>query len=303
MYYKYRNADTRTENILIEKEIWLSKPDQLNDPFECNLTEFLDVEIKKHQDQIKLNQLQGFIFNTKFLKMPFPNVERKHMKSIFKKIQKNKGNVEKQHRIVDSFLKEIGGVGFSNSNGQLEHTKQLFDNLGVFSLSETPLNQLMWAHYANSHSGLALGFKPVPESDLANPDYFQPVEYVEVLPDIDLNQGLMNGLNYIKDNTGAIKSIPFVQINDPQIQKILFTKTADWTYEKEWRYLRNRSGMHPFPGELKEIIFGMKCPQEVRKKFINLCLNNFSHEIIFFEVIADKNIKGQIMLNPLQIDK
>lgn len=304
MYYKYRNADTRTENILIEKEIWLSKPEKLNDSFECNLTEFLDIEIERHINKIKKYQLMGFIHNASNCytnKEPFYDLRGRAIKSLLNKIKKHKNNLEKQHKIANDFMINIGAIGFSNPTGQLKSAKNLFENLGVFSLTENPLNIQMWAHYANNQSGLALGFKPVPDSDLANPNFFQPVEYADILPDIELDKGLMNGLHYIKENNGTIKSVPFVQIKDSQIQKILFTKTTDWSHEKEWRYLRNKYGKYPFPGELKEVIFGIRCPQEVRNKFINLCLKNFSNEINFFEVIPDIKQKGQIMLNVILV--
>ncbi|MEJ8827109.1 DUF2971 domain-containing protein [Variovorax humicola] len=40
-------------------------------------------------------------------------------------------------------------------------------NVGVLSLTEDPINELMWAHYANSHSGFAVGL------DMSN-EFFQP---------------------------------------------------------------------------------------------------------------------------------
>src|SRR6266540_4759411 len=41
---------------------------------------------------------------------------------------------------------------------------QFIDQCGVFCVSHTPYDELMWAHYGDSHQGVAIGFAVKPEN-------------------------------------------------------------------------------------------------------------------------------------------
>ena len=98
-----------------------------------------------------------------------------------------------------------------------ERLYQLYNHVGILSLSEAPDNLLMWTHYAEEHTGFAREFdgshdffkgdKPV--FGFAKPE---PVEYSS--------------------------ERPRMQINDPNMSAIFFTKGIPWKYEREWRYLK-----------------------------------------------------------------
>ena len=84
---------------------------------------------------------------------------------------------------------------------------------GIISFSRNWHQPLMWAHYADSHEGLALGFE-VPDSLLFK------INYVEnrIMPenDVDVSKSSMEGL----------------------IHKLLRTKHKEWSYEDEYRVVR-----------------------------------------------------------------
>ena len=40
--YKYRDVGEYTEKIFTDKTVWLSKPENLNDPFECSIANFTE---------------------------------------------------------------------------------------------------------------------------------------------------------------------------------------------------------------------------------------------------------------------
>jgi len=115
---------------------------------------------------------------------------------------------------------------------------KMMEAVGVCSLSETRDNLLMWAHYADAHAGLCLGFETLlPAIDFASA--FQ-VQYSEDRPVINLI-----------DRTGG----------RDLIDKLLLTKSSHWAYEKEWRMLDHRIGdrFRPFPpAALKEVILGAR---------------------------------------------
>lgn len=90
--------------------------------------------------------------------------------------------------------------------------------LGILSLSEDPANILMWSHYASQHFGVVVEFddkhpwfnqKTTPTDDLR---YLVQVSYVE----------------HPHPRT-------WKQVNGTDM---LYTKTAAWAYEREWRMIR-----------------------------------------------------------------
>jgi hypothetical protein len=99
--------------------------------------------------------------------------------------------------------------------------QQIFDilnkNVGLLSLSETSEHQLMWAHYAESHSGFVLGFNeshPFFNSRRSEHDecyHLRRVVYSDVAP---------------ARTMATIDS-----------DALFVTKAPHWAYEREWRML------------------------------------------------------------------
>ncbi len=76
---------------------------------------------------------------------------------------------------------------------------------GVLCFSERKDDLLQWAHYADRHKGICLGF------DVAEDEKFGPVKYRR-------------------------ERLPFPQKLDQKfMRKLLSTKSVHWRYEKEWR--------------------------------------------------------------------
>jgi Protein of unknown function (DUF2971) len=91
------------------------------------------------------------------------------------------------------------------------------DNLGIFCLTEEPLNLLMWAHYGEHHRGVVVEFDEThpffdrrkgPTDDLR---HFRKVEYNDMRPSIFLSR------------SDAIQ--------------VFYTKSREWEYEREWRLI------------------------------------------------------------------
>ncbi|MFM5754127.1 DUF2971 domain-containing protein [Aeromonas veronii] len=96
---------------------------------------------------------------------------------------------------------------------------------GIVSLSETSRNLLMWAHYADEHRGICIGYKD---------DFLDSME-----KPIDTNHGghfkptrvMYDTIRYYKESDNK-KGLP-----EPSelCFKILTNKSDDWIYEKEHR--------------------------------------------------------------------
>ena len=88
--------------------------------------------------------------------------------------------------------------------------------IGVMCLAEPIDSILMWSHYAQGHTGLALGF------DSDHPFFHQS------LADTPSEWGRLWPVNYSDDR-------PVVNLMDLRDFRILLTKSAAWTYEREHR--------------------------------------------------------------------
>ena len=100
---------------------------------------------------------------------------------------------------------------------------QLSKIVGILSLSDTSDNLLMWAHYAERHTGFVLmldGSHDFFKGDNSFSRFVKPesVKYYSERPPIIFG----------KDN----------------LLKIFLSKSSDWKYEKEWRYLKNLTDAH-----------------------------------------------------------
>ncbi|MFM5578539.1 DUF2971 domain-containing protein [Aeromonas veronii] len=106
------------------------------------------------------------------------------------------------------------------------------NHCGIVSLSETPRNLLMWAHYGKQHKGICIGYKEnlldIPscnnEADITEeiPYFYKPVKI-----DYDSTRLAPNETKILKyENKSIIYNI---------LAHILTTKSDEWVYEKEHR--------------------------------------------------------------------
>lgn len=110
---------------------------------------------------------------------------------------------------------------------------------GVFSLAEDPKNILMWSHYANEHKGVCVELERNIDEDLGNDKRCRPVKYLKKYPQPSI-EDILKGEHVLTE-------------------KVAYTKSVDWAYEKEWRVRRDKGDcLHPLPGPVKSIILGAK---------------------------------------------
>jgi hypothetical protein len=115
--------------------------------------------------------------------------------------------------------------------------------MGVFCLSETVDNVLMWSHYSANHYGIALQF----DFQQGNAEELLPiwkVDYQSVRP-------------VIADMHVAIQERPLADT--------LATKADFWRYEKEWRVMKADKARTILPFDrsiITGIVLGAKCTTE-----------------------------------------
>jgi hypothetical protein len=119
---------------------------------------------------------------------------------------------------------------------------------GLICFSDNWRSPVMWAHYANKHSGVCLGFD-IPDNGpdpLAGPVVYNP-------------QRLQFVLDQRKNLFG---------IDEEFLRALLYTKSQEWAYEREWRSMADLKAKDPTTGfyyvefgpqlQLREVILGAR---------------------------------------------
>jgi hypothetical protein len=279
--YKYRSDSEYTEKIFTDKRIWLSNAAGLNDPFECTITEIAKDWIEQEIKSLKTAHMEGFIHgaltsmkNSEF----FYDLNPKQTKEFLNKFKLK--DFDAKYRTVREFIQRKTGKEISNPETTYANLDKQLNEVGIFSLTELDTNELMWAHYADSSKGISIGFERSAGSKLTNDEHCLKVTYSNDRPDFT-GQGIKLEVSFYLTGPNTQK----ISFSDETFRKAVSTKNTIWEYEKEWRYIEIQSGSYPFPGKLKEIIFGVKCPKSVRQKYIDLVKNNFDTSVDFYEIV------------------
>ncbi len=215
--YKYRSLDginkQRAERIFTHSELYFPTPLQFNDPFDCGINlsfEGTREEWCSYVDRIFSEQATG-LSPAKRLML------RRRLK---------------RARPIDGLSEQ--------------YIAEMMVKLGIFSLSETPVDILMWSHYADSHRGICIGFYSGPKDQFFR--IFQAVQYQEDYPTTRVYDDVMQ-----------------------RMEAMLLTKSNHWGYEREYRIIDHEHGpgKKHFPSELLAcVILGSKIKEPDRSDVI-----------------------------------
>ncbi|MEJ2671534.1 MAG: DUF2971 domain-containing protein [Deltaproteobacteria bacterium] len=144
--YRYRSLESpengskesrELERIFTSREIWMPKPSDFNDPFEC---------------QPKLILGLGRLGISSYLR----KLENRRLSYTDETTRKR-------------LLKEAKEKLYSDPHGVAKNSyEQFLHNTGLYCLSEKNDDILMWSHYASGHRGLCLEFDPAIDAQFAN---------------------------------------------------------------------------------------------------------------------------------------
>lgn len=121
---------------------------------------------------------------------------------------------------------------------------------GVYSLSTSAIDEILWAHYADSHRGFCLEFEleELLAYKLENQGVFE-VKYQNDVPMVNLRDFLN------MENPNA-----------PLLQKFIGTKSKRWEYEREIRVVTGQVGAFEYDYRaLKAIHFGARSSPYLRR--------------------------------------
>lgn len=267
--YKYLSPENALR-VIRSRKLRFTPPSQLNDPFEFRpFYESLN-EAPNVQEQLTDQNIREILdeqLGTEFRKAAMD----------YEKFLPD-GFVDRFLDTTASMAKQITPILNDQFTGFIGST--MYENLdrlvGVLCLTEENDNALMWAHYAESHKGVALGFN-------AEESYFER----RINEQDDFRH--LERVTYKEQPT-----VQFATLEDGR--EILYTKNLDWEYEKEWRMVMplekadevidaGNFQIHLFeypPKALRQVIFGCRIPEDFKEQVLsNLNEEHFEHVLKF----------------------
>lgn len=238
--YKYRVwGDPYHQRLLTHKEVFLASPANLNDPFDASLPFRYDPSEMTPANITKKLLEQG--------RDIWPEISEEELHS-------------------RAFREQSSGKFESDAYWKDEHERskgELHNKIGLLSLTTNTNNQLMWAHYANSHKGFCVGINSKILFDSVGGTIGR-VSYREDFPFMPL---FPEGLDSIKT-----------------MVEMLNTKSPDWSYEDEYRLSRSGASNRPFElphDAITEVILGCRMSMQDREEIIKTLDEELPHIRIF----------------------
>ena len=212
IFYKYVTAE-RTD-ILQNRLIRFTQSKLLNDPFEArpNFHATKEGFAREFANAIRQDSRTW----EECRRETQTNLDRQ---AFADRLEENPDNAAQLYRDLgwEPPLSELLGKSY----GLPERLYELYNRVGILSLSETPDNRLMWAHYTGDHTGFILMLD-------GSHDFFKGD---------DLSPKIAKGFAKPEPVQYRLER-PQTPIEDPP-REILLIKDSDWKYEKEWRYLKH----------------------------------------------------------------
>ena len=132
--YKYRTwSNENHKRILLNNEVFLSPPNDFNDPFDCR--------IPTNYHLLEENEMEDYI--TQLIKKHKPSLTTES------EIDSEKEYLRLKFANRDKLQKDNEVIEFEGFN----------ERVGVLSLSARWDSILMWSHYSENHKGFCIGFK------------------------------------------------------------------------------------------------------------------------------------------------
>ena len=272
--YKYLDAEGALKTI-DGCSVKCTSPYAFNDPYDTTTELRLGFDIADLPDIIA-KQIEDFVFSDAPQTIEAPT----DLGLAILSLRKIGPGLVKGLRL-DSSAPSVAAV-LNDMIQQLESDKKSWRDFlrtwRIFCLSKRNDNLLLWAHYADSHRGVVIGFKCVPEEDSCF-CVAEPVRYLSEIP------VMATPAEWFRDVTGI------QQIDIPsRLLDLTLAKSDEWKYEEEFRYVL--PALNPVsnpnydiraisPSEVHSVYFGCRIDSLVRSKLMDKLKGNYPHVRIF----------------------
>lgn len=251
---------------------------------ECSIQEIAKASIDEFCRIEKEEQLQGFIFAYTFAPgdrfmwgLPKSRIQR-----VLDEIRKAKKFRDK-YKVYSEFIKWRTGNYPSSPRAKYTKVGEMLSNVGILSLSQKCQEELMWSHYADGGRGIAIGFAVSEGESLTATSACMPVNYSDEI--VVMKDRLKTVLKFTYDEAGKQKFYQTPAFDDPFLLSVVTTKNTCWEYEQEWRCVEKTAGLRVVDKPIAEIVFGPKCPQGVREKYMALVNEHCKEPVSFYEIM------------------
>ncbi|MEL1249911.1 DUF2971 domain-containing protein [Aurantiacibacter gilvus] len=232
------------ENAVLHHRLYWQSPLAFNDPLDCNPVYYFGDNPKERREYIK-------------------GAVGRHLKGVPRHFR------TKRRREILTTDPEVF------ARRQKDSWQEFMIESAVTCFSQTSTNELMWAHYADSHRGVCLEFD---NSEIGEGWCPFPVRYSEERPRINLTN-----------------------INETEtFQQSVLLKSDAWAYEQEYRLIewRRPPGWREFDeSRLKAIILGARVNEDDRNFVRDLVARKTN--IVLREIQIDE---GHFRLNVVDLD-
>lgn len=232
--YKYReysiNDGMFVDQIVRHGEFWCAHPLSFNDPFDSQIP----VKVRGGKRKIEQDDNIDLIaFGGKFMRRHYGDVKNWPVLT-----------PEIERAIRDEFESETGATRDQRIARLLDDGHNGCDfGHGVLSLTEDPVNILMWSHYSANHTGVAIRINTC---------------YLD-----DVYRNALIKVRYTNRFPSPVMASRYDEFLP--IDKLFGYKAKHWSYEKEWRYVSSNVGVVRFGlRAIDGVILGCKCPETAK---------------------------------------
>lgn len=277
-FYKYVSRDT-SKIILTNRTVRWSSPRLFNDPFDTQIDlnfafDFDDLAEPLGNELIRIIESGSGIPEKIIADKPYLGTLE-----VMRQMFNGKLSPDLRNKILEIFPEHT--QIFRELLPKLQDKiREEFRNKSLLCVSELHDNLLMWSHYADQHKGAVLEFKCIPDPDYDTPlCAAKPVEYQREMPIFATLEDFIAGLLGQEER----------HWREQIFNKIAFTKSIDWVYEREWRCvteLRNPDGpgyedIPFFPQEITKIYLGCRMIDRDIDEILGLLTGDFAHVVAY----------------------
>lgn len=285
-FYKYMTFNTA--NIILENQTlrW-STPATLNDPYDIQF----DLQINFNREKVLQNTLDKLwkVFIGELIGHP-----ENRMSTTVNLMRPILKDIPKKHfmRQMEEGIKKSFSVMDQNIHKTYRETREHLSTTKILCLTDSPINQLMWAYYADSNKGVVLRFQDEPGADSP---YCTAKEmtYVRDIPLLFEEEELSDFL------AGILKFDQTKRINT-----LIYTKSDAWKHESEWRIFAGDGHNKNAPyedrkfgsKELTGVVFGCRMPPDQRDALSKTVKRCYPHAEIFQAAPANHSFQLELSI-------
>ncbi|MHA6196406.1 DUF2971 domain-containing protein [Pseudomonas wadenswilerensis] len=283
-FYKYMTYNT-AQIVLENQTLRWSTPATLNDPYDIQF----DLQVNFNREKVLRETLEKLwkVFNRELIGHSENRMTNaiNMLRPMLAGIPKNhfqrqmKEGIQRSFEKIDENIHEV----YRLTREQLSTTK-------ILCLTDSPVNQLMWAYYADSNKGVVLRFEDEPNADSPY-RMAQKMSYMQDVPMLFEDDELSDFLAGL---------ITFDQ--EKRINTLIYTKSEAWKHENEWRIFagdgREKNAPHEDikfgSRELTGIIFGCRMPPDHQEALSKMIKKKYPHAEILRAAPANHSFQLEL---------